>query len=143
MHMHNTDRQLCACMALRRAARAVTRLYDHHLTANGLTTTQYAILGTLLKKGDLPLSDLADLLGMDRTSLYRTIAPVESAGWVSIVSGRGRAKTVRLTDAGRAAREQAKDDWASAQQQVLGDMPEDQWNDLLKSLNTLIEAAEA
>lgn len=130
-------------MALRRAARAVTRLYDHRLTPKGLTTTQYAILGTLLKKGDLALTELADQLGMDRTSLYRTIAPVEHAGLVSILSGRGRAKTVHLTDAGRAARELARDEWAKAQEQVLSEMPEDQWNDLLKSLNKLIEAAEA
>lgn len=143
MHMHNTERQLCACMALRRAARAVTRLYDHRLTPKGMTTTQYAILGTLAKQGDLALTELADQLGMDRTSLYRTIAPVEHAGWVAVLAGRGRAKTVHLTQAGREARNLAKDEWAKAQDQVLREMPEDQWNDLLNSLNKLIEAAEA
>jgi DNA-binding MarR family transcriptional regulator len=130
-------------MVLRRTARAVTRLYDHCLTAKGLTTTQYAILGTLAEKGDLPLTELADHLGMDRTSLYRTIVPVENAGWVSIRSGRGRAKAAHLTTAGLAARNQAQGEWANAQERVLGELPEDQWNDLLNTLNKLIEAASA
>jgi DNA-binding MarR family transcriptional regulator len=141
--MHNTNQQACAAMALRKASRAVTRLYDELLSPKGMTTTQYAILGTLAEHGDLRLTDLADRLGMDRTSLYRTIMPVERAGWISIAAGRGRAKTAHLTDAGRATRGRGREDWATAQEQVLGDLPQAEWDSLLRTLNRLIEAAQA
>ncbi len=130
-------------MAIRRAARAITRLYDHRLSPKGMTTTQYAILGTLAEGGDLPLTELAEHLGMDRTTLYRTLAPLERAGLVSILSGRGRAKSAHLTDRGRTARNGAKSEWATAQERVLADLPQDQWDNLLGTLNKLIEAANA
>lgn len=143
MYMHNAEQQACACMALRRAARAVTRVYDHRLTPKGMTTTQYAILGTLAEKGDMPLTELAEHLGMDRTTLYRTLAPIEHAGLVFILSGRGRAKSAHLTDAGRTARDGAKSEWAAAQERVLADLPQEQWDNFLGTLNKLIEAANA
>lgn len=143
MYMHNTNQQACACMALRKASRALTRLYDDLLSPKDMTTTQFAILGTLDRRGDLPLTELASLLVMDRTTLYRTITPVERHGWVAIVPGPGRSKIVRLTDEGRAAVRSGRKDWAVAQEQVLGDLPQEEWDSLLRTLNRLIEAAHA
>lgn len=130
-------------MVLRKASRALTRLYDGQLSPRDMTTTQYAILGTLDRRGDLPLTELATLLVMDRTTLYRTIAPVEKHGWVTIATGPGRSKIARLTDEGRAAVRGGREDWAVAQEQVLGDLPQEEWDSLLRTLNRLIEAAHA
>jgi len=141
--MHNTNQQACACMALRKAARALTRLYDDQLSPRDMTTTQFAILGTLDRRGDLPLTELATLLVMDRTTLYRTIEPVERRGWVSIGPGPGRSKIARLTDEGRAVLRSGREDWAVAQERVLGDLPQEEWDGLLRTLNHLIEAAHA
>jgi DNA-binding MarR family transcriptional regulator len=130
-------------MALRKAARALTRLYDDRLSAKGMTTTQFAILGMLERRGDLPLSDLADLLVMDRTTLYRAIAPLERRGWVAVSPGAGRSKIAKLSDAGRAARASGKEDWGVAQRRALGDLPQEEWDSMLQTLNKLIEAAHA
>jgi len=143
MYMHNTNQQACACMALRKAARALTRLYDDQLSPRDMTTTQFAILGTLDRRGDLPLTELATLLVMDRTTLYRTIEPVERRGWVSIGPGPGRSKIARLTDEGRAVLRSGREDWAVAQERVLGDLRQEEWDGLLRTLNHLIEAAHA
>jgi DNA-binding MarR family transcriptional regulator len=143
MYMHNTNRQACACMALRKASRALTRLYDDQLSPRDMTTTQFAILGTLDRRGDLPLTELATLLVMDRTTLYRTIEPVERRGWVSIGPGPGRSKIARLTDEGRAVLRSGREDWAVAQERVLGNLPQEEWDGLLRTLNRLIEAAHA
>jgi len=143
MYMHNTNQQACACMALRKAARALTRLYDDQLSPRDMTTTQFAILGTLDRRGDLPLTELATLLVMDRTTLYRTIEPVERRGWVSIGPGPGRSKIAHLTDEGLAVLRGGREDWAVAQERVLGDLPQEEWDGLLRTLNHLIEAAHA
>lgn len=130
-------------MALRKASRAVTRLYDDLLSSKDMTTTQFAILGALDQQGDLTLTELATLLVMDRTTLYRTIAPVERHGWVTILSGAGRSKIARITDKGRAAVESGRKDWAVAQEKMLGELPEEEWESLLRTLNQLIEASHA
>jgi DNA-binding MarR family transcriptional regulator len=141
MYMQNTNQQACVCMVLRKASRVLTRLYDGQLSPRDMTTTQYAILGALYRQGDLPLTELAAHMVMDRTTLYRTIAPVERHGWVEIVSGPGRSKIARLTDEGRAAVQGGHEDWKVAQERVLADLPQEEWDSLLKTLNRLIEAA--
>lgn len=143
MHMHHEDLQTCACTALRKASRAVTRLYDERIAAHGMTITQFAILRNLWRaEGELPLSRLADRLAMDRTSLYRTLVPIERAGWVMFDEGPGRSKLARLTDTGRAAMHGAEDDWQAAQADLLKEVDTNEWRTLLDTLNRLTEAAQ-
>src|SRR5690349_18366919 len=104
MHMHHEADPAagpCVCTALRKATRAVSRVYDEALEAAGLTTTQFAILRHVARAGTPPLSRLAEQLVMDRTSLYRTLEPMQRHGWVAIAPApAGRAKLVSLTPEG-------------------------------------------
>ena len=85
MYMHHESLSgPCACTTLRKAARAVGRVYDEALAGKGMTTAQFAILRHVWRGGSVPLSRLADSLVMDRTSLYRALAPVEAKGWVAV-----------------------------------------------------------
>lgn len=144
MYMHQTDSAACACTTLRKASRAVTRLYDERLASHGMTTTQFAILRNLARAdGELPLSRLADRLVMDRTSLYRTMTPVTRAGWATIEDAGGRAKLARLTDAGRTAMAGAESDWEAAQAHLLGEIDRDEWQTMIGTLDRLIEASQA
>jgi DNA-binding transcriptional ArsR family regulator len=93
----------CACFNLRRAARAVTQLYDHTLAPSGLRATQVTLLVALAKAGPVPFTRLASALGMDRTTLTRNLAPLERDGFVTQSPGADRrVKLVRITDAGLA-----------------------------------------
>lgn len=143
MHMHQYSDQPCICTLLRKASRAVTRLYDERLAAHGLTVTQFAILRNLARHGDLQLNHLAERLVMERTSLYRTIAPVERAGWIAIEQIDGRAKVARLTAAGRDVMERAESDWSSAQETLLGGIEGTEWQALQGSLGRLTDMAQA
>ncbi|MBT2185851.1 MarR family winged helix-turn-helix transcriptional regulator [Sphingobium nicotianae] len=130
----------CVCTSLRKASRAVTRLYDERLAASGLTTTQFAVLRNL-RHGDLSLSRLAELLVMDRTSLYRTLAPIERHGWVAITAeDQGRAKQAALTPAGRARMEEATAAWNTCQSEIIGAIGPDQWTALESQLAALVRA---
>jgi len=143
MYMHQMDSTACACTTLRKASRAVTRLYDERLAPHGMTTTQFSILRNLARAdGMLPLSRLAERLVMDRTSLYRTLIPVTRAAWVAIEAGPGRAKLARLTEAGRAAMLGAESDWQEAQAHLLGEVDRDEWQALIGTLGRLIEASQ-
>jgi len=107
----------CACTTLRKASRAVARLYERHLAEAGLTATQFAILRAIERRGTYNLRPLADELVMDRTSLYRAIAPLERDGLVVIEADAvdARARQASLTDAGRERIALALPHWRVAQ----------------------------
>ena len=135
----------CACTALRKASRAVTRLYDAALADAGLTTTQFAILRNLARAENaaLPLSQLASILVMDRTSLYRTLTPMERGGWVVVVEGEGRSKIATLTDAGHSVMAAGDAGWEAAQSRVGAVLAPGEWEAMLATLARLQQVAPA
>ena len=131
----------CVCTTLRKASRAVTRAYDEGLSDSGMTITQFAVLRNLDRQGQMPLSRLAELLVMDRTSLYRLIAPLERQDRVRIVNGVGRAKLASITDAGRAAMAAATPAWERVQERLTLAMGTEAWSALQAQLRVLGSAA--
>jgi DNA-binding MarR family transcriptional regulator len=107
----------CACTTLRKASRAVARLYEGHLAEAGLSATQFAILRALERRGTSNLRPLADELVMERTSLYRAITPLERSGLVATeaAAGDARARRATLTDNGRERIAAALPHWEAAQ----------------------------
>ena len=142
MYMHQDSPPSCACTTLRKAARAVARVYDEALAESGMTTAQFSILRTVAPAEPMPLSRIADELVMDRTSLYRAVAPLEAKGWVRIEPGQGKAKRVTLTPAGREAIAAAVPAWEAVQRRITGGMSPDLWGNLGTALRALTEAAQ-
>lgn len=108
----------CNCLAVRQAARYVTQLYDRHLAALGLRTSQYGILAKLKRRGPMAINELAAELIIDRTTLGRNIRPLERDGLIAITPGRTdrRVKELRLTAAGDARFQETRQAWTEAQQ---------------------------
>jgi DNA-binding MarR family transcriptional regulator len=107
----------CHCLAARRAARAITRLYEQKLRPHGLRATQFSILAALALKGPTLVSKLAELLGLERTTLTRSAALLEGYGWITIgPSEDARKHHLRLTRAGRRKLEGAFPAWKEAQE---------------------------
>jgi DNA-binding MarR family transcriptional regulator len=133
----------CVCTSLRKAARAVSRVYDDELSGTGMTIAQFSVLRHIARGGAMPLSRLAEALVMDRTSLYRALAPLERLGWVATGDApKGRARIVTLTDAGRAAMEAATPPWRAAQQRLIGAMGGAAWAELETLLRDVVQVAE-
>ena len=62
---------------------------------------------------------MADILGMDRTTLTRTLKPLIGARLLTLAVGDDRrSKKVSVTDAGRALWEKAKPLWRAAQDEI-------------------------
>lgn len=110
------DPRLCVCANLRKAARAVTQVYDEALKSTGLRSTQSSILTVLAFAGSLSITQLAEELVMDRTTLARNLKPLEAQGLLTVKAGRDqRVRLVQLTPEGQkvqattiALREQAQ-----------------------------------
>jgi DNA-binding MarR family transcriptional regulator len=106
----------CHCLAARRHARAITRLFEEKLRPYGLRATQFSVLAALALKGPTPVTDLADMLGLERTTLTRIGAVLERNGWVGTArSGDARERPFLLTEAGRRKLEGAFPAWKEAQ----------------------------
>jgi DNA-binding MarR family transcriptional regulator len=131
MYMHDAIQSRCACTALRKASRAITRLYDAALVQHGLNTSQFGLLRHVARAGEIALSRLAEALVMDRTTLYRALRPVEAAGWVETrAEARGKARCVRLTAQGQALIARAEPDWQACQDDMRHRLGERTWADL-------------
>jgi DNA-binding MarR family transcriptional regulator len=112
----------CLCLASRRAARAITRSFDRALRPSGVRATQFSVLAVLLLAGAKTIGELADALGLDRTTLTRNLALIEQRGWVRSRPGKddARARHVEITAAGQAAIEAALPAWRAAQAATAG-----------------------
>src|SRR3989454_12637063 len=80
----------CACASLRRAARAVTQLYEAALQDTGLRATQFTLLQALERQGRSPQTAVGDPLALDPPTLSRPLPPPARAGWVPAGAGAGR-----------------------------------------------------
>jgi DNA-binding MarR family transcriptional regulator len=109
----------CNCLALRQAARHVTQFYDERLAPTGLRATQFSILAKLDRPGAVTINALARELVMDRTTLGRTMLPLEREGLISVSDGRvdRRSKELALTRAGARRLRAAARLWGLAQRE--------------------------
>ncbi len=78
---------------LRRATRAVTAHYEAHFRGSGLRGTQFTMLSVLAQAGPLPMTRLADVLGVERTTLTRNLTVLARRGLVEWAGCDGRART--------------------------------------------------
>ena len=109
----------CACNALRRAARKVSRLYDNALKPAGIKNTQLTMLSAVALQKDVTLTALADSLAMERTTLLRNLAPLEKNGWIKVsAEGYRRTRTVDLTAKGNKVLQDALPLWKTAQESI-------------------------
>jgi len=125
---------------MRKAARAMSRIYDEALAPAGMTVGQLAILRAIGRASAeaIALSRLAESLVMDSTSLYRALAPLARSGWLEIfAAGKGRAKLVKLTEAGRSATDGAATQWEAVQGKVIDALGADRWGAMQSAIAEL------
>jgi DNA-binding MarR family transcriptional regulator len=130
---------ICACVNMRRASRAVTRLYDRALAPSGLKVTQYSVLANVMRSGPVNVTKLAALLVLDRTTLVRNLKPLEAAGFLKETpTGDPREKALEITEAGREAVQAAAQHWKAVQTRLRDHLG----SNLLDQLAVLVTALE-
>jgi DNA-binding MarR family transcriptional regulator len=112
-----TKPDLCNALAIRKAARHVTGLYDRHLAEAGLKVTQFSILARLRHLGPRTINELAADMSMDRTTMGRNVRPLERDGLVQIATDTrdARRRALSITESGRDRLRLAGQGWAAAQ----------------------------
>jgi DNA-binding MarR family transcriptional regulator len=132
----------CACFNFRRATRAITQLYDHVLAPSGLRATQLTLLVGLSRSGAVPLTRLAPVLGMDRTTLTRNLGPLERDGLVVHRPGSDRRVTLlEITPKGSKVLAKAIPLWQQAQQQITSGLGAGRWHTLQREIQQVAALA--
>lgn len=118
----------CASFNFRKAARAVTQLFDKTLAPSGLRSTQ---LGILLAAGiyeKATMSQLAEIIVADRTTLTRALKPLLRRGLLVNIPGKDKRKNgISLTLKGHKACRKAAPYWKKAQAQVVRGFGKKEW----------------
>ena len=132
MKKENTDRLTGICrkveancmgMRVRRAARVVGNYYDVHLKSVGLKGTQFTLLNAIFLNPSITITQLADLLLLNRTTLNRNLKPLERQGLVRTSPGKDqRTRVLILTQEGRSILQSALPLWLEAQTGVVETM---------------------
>lgn len=125
----------CVCFNVRRAARAITQAYDRALAPSGLRATQLTLLVALARAGTVPFTKLAGVLGMDRTTFTRNVAPLKRDGLLIMRPGADRrVKLVAITTNGRKALVGAIPLWEHAQRRITGGIGAGRWDAIRRDI---------
>jgi len=129
----------CTCFNLRKAMRVVTKVYDEALKPSGLRATQFSLLAAASSKEAIGITELAEALVTDRTTLTRNLKPLLNQGLLEIVGGEDqRQRLVTVTSMGKVTLAEALPLWRNAQARVISILGEDRWNSLIGNLNETV-----
>lgn len=134
----------CACLHVRRADRQLSQMYDGYLRPLGIRSTQYGMLRCVEELPDPFISDIGRFLNMDQTTVTRNIEKLEKAGLVvtSAHPDDPRKKLVKLSADGKEKLAQAHPLWEEAQRHIIAKMDAEDFQDLLRLLNKLVQATK-
>jgi DNA-binding MarR family transcriptional regulator len=133
----------CTCFNLRKAARAVTQMYDEFLRPSGIRSTQFSLLMLIRGLGPIRLTELAEKAVMDRTTLKRNVELLQREGLVRVTAGAdARVREVTLTAAAERRLAEALPLWRRAQAHIVKDLGEARADRLLGDLSAAVKTAE-
>jgi DNA-binding MarR family transcriptional regulator len=133
----------CVSFNIRKAARAVTQLYDERMRPFGLRSTQLPILGKTLSLEPVTVTRLAEATVTDRTTLTRNLHLLERQGLIQVTRGHDRReREVRLTDRGREILARVYPIWQEAQAEVARRFGSERLARLLAELSALVEVTK-
>jgi DNA-binding MarR family transcriptional regulator len=117
--IHVTMKFPCYCTTVRGAARRITALYDDILAPTGVNVAQFALLKVLDQQGEIALTQLGDLLELDRSTIGRNVRVMEKMDLIVLKKGEDhRVTTADLTKNGQRICNLATPLWANAQSRI-------------------------
>lgn len=107
-------------------------MYDRALAPVSLTSAQFSLLAALSKSGGMPLTKLADLLDLERTTLTRNFAVLQKNKLATVAKGTNdaRMRVLSITPVGKQRLIRALPLWQEVQKELDAES-------IVKKLNTI------
>jgi len=106
----------CAGWNARTVARRITQFLEARMQGSGLSFAQFGLMAEIAAAADDSITALADRMGLDQSTLSRTLRTLEAEGLVEIAIAEAdqRRRLVWLTEAGARRLETAIVAWRKA-----------------------------
>lgn len=127
----------CIVRGTRKAAHLLTRAFNIQLRESGLEATQFWTLAAIAEGNRHSAMDLARSLGVEKSTLKRSLDLLDHAGLILCVPGEGRRVTYRLTEAGRQKLEKAMPLWRRVEEEIERFLPQGRAADIRSGLDML------
>ncbi|MDB5555901.1 MAG: MarR family transcriptional regulator [Rhizobium sp.] len=128
----------CYCIVLRKASRRISAVYDEALAPHGINIAQFSAIRNINRYEPISLTDLADKLDLDRSTVGRNMKVLERMGIVATATGADqREAALSLTDEGKALLVKTEPIWHDVQVQIedrLGPEHSRQLSELLEAI---------
>ena len=129
----------CCCFNMRKVMRAVTQYYDRYLESSGIRSTQFTLLVELACTSAKTLTEIAENLVMDRTTLTRNLKPLANMELIATVQTTDkRSKAYTLTEKGKALVNTCVPLWQDAQNSVINGIGSDNYQEIVVRLDKLL-----
>ena len=108
--------EVCAGWNIRLAARRITQFLEQRMEGSGLSFAQFGLMAEIAATADDTITALAERMGLDQSTLSRTLRTLEGDGLVEIatVESDQRKRMVWLTEKGARRLEAALASWRLA-----------------------------
>lgn len=126
----------CLCRHIQRAGRIIGRRFDEAFRSLGINNWQFSVLVALKQVRSPTIGELAEGLGMDRTTLTKNLKPLSRRDLLRVSTDEqdARARRITLTAAGEDILARAGEDWHQAQRAVTAGIPPEELAQLTFSL---------
>jgi DNA-binding MarR family transcriptional regulator len=132
----------CLGANLRRAARFVSQLFETTAGWSGLRVTQFSVLQAIARTGTITHGALGTLLGLDQTTVSRSLAPLRRRRWVRDKYGKDRRERhVTLTVEGRMEFDRAEKGWQRVQANLRRRYGVPEWDAIQRALTAIANTA--
>jgi DNA-binding MarR family transcriptional regulator len=127
---------------LHRVLQLALDIYAEETGKGALTQRQYAVLAAAATVDGASQTDLVNMTGIDRSTLADMVARMIERGWLGRERSKldGRAKTVRLTDKGRAALKETSPKVKAADERILANLSASRRSGFITALAALADA---
>lgn len=108
--------EACAGWNVRLAARRITQFLEQRMEGSGLSFAQFGLMAEIASAADDTITALAEHMGLDQSTLSRTLRTLEGDGLVeiAIVESDQRKRMVWLTEKGAHRLEASLASWRQA-----------------------------
>ena len=108
----------CGAWNLRLAARRATQFVEQRMAVAGISFTQFGLMAEIASAADDTVGALAERMGLDQSTLSRTLRTLEGLVEIATVESDQRKRMVWLTEKGARRLEAALAAWRLAQDEL-------------------------
>jgi DNA-binding MarR family transcriptional regulator len=129
----------CAGWNLRLAARRATQFLEERMARSGVSFSQFGLMAEIASTNDDTVSAIAQRMGLDQSTLSRTLRTLEAEGLVEIamVESDQRKRMVWLTEKGARRLEVALAAWRQAHAELSRQVSIDTVRQLAREVDAL------